>query len=723
MQPVRLPSDMNWIRRIIGMLVLLGLGMGPLLGLPVVRAADVMELDLDSAKELQIVVDREEGQYLGHPSTCLLEDGRTILCVYPKGHGKGAILYRRSTDGGKTWGERLSTPATWATSLETPTIHRVIDSNDRTNLILFSGMYPARLAKSHDDGQTWSELEPLGDWGGIVIMGSVFPIRTGLEHYLAMFHDDGRYFRSKSNAQKPTVFTLYQTLSTNGGFSWAEPTPVYSSSDLHLCEPGAIRSPDGKTLMVLLRENRRVSNSHRITSTDEGRTWSAPVPLPDVLNGDRHTGKYLPDGRLFISYRCVSPKGKTNRFDGDWVAWVGTWNDLLEGGPGEHRNQGQYFLRLKDNLHAWDCAYPGVEVLPDGTIVTVTYGHWATNSNSQPYILAVRIPTGDLDRRANERRANASSSSSANSKANADNQSAPLSGGGIPSWPSSRTLFSEDFEVGSIEDLKQHWSEVSNKDEAVLAFSDDVPAGSTGHRSLRMTAHPGHDTGGHLYVKFKEAVDKVHASFFVKFPGPASHIHHFVTLGGYRPATNWPQGGAGVRPVGDERFTVGIEPTGDSGRSMPPGIWNFYAYWPEMKISADQRYWGNSIRPAEPSWVASNRWQRIDVVMSLNSLSPTNQGLTIGRDGVLGLWVDGQRVFEVKQGVGREAWTGLGFVQSPQSKQGFEGFAWRNHPDLKINFFWLLHYVTVENLRRNGLAQLPAEVPVLFDDIVIRTVD
>ena len=31
-----------------------------------------------------IVVDREGGQYLGHPSTVVADDG-SILCVYPKG--------------------------------------------------------------------------------------------------------------------------------------------------------------------------------------------------------------------------------------------------------------------------------------------------------------------------------------------------------------------------------------------------------------------------------------------------------------------------------------------------------------------------------------------------------------------------------------------------------------------------------------------------------------
>ena len=86
-------------------------------------------------------MDREEGQYLGHPTTVLLEDGQTILAVYPKGHGRGAIVLKRSTDGGLTWTDRRSVPENWATSKETPTIHRVADRQGTRRLILFSGLY------------------------------------------------------------------------------------------------------------------------------------------------------------------------------------------------------------------------------------------------------------------------------------------------------------------------------------------------------------------------------------------------------------------------------------------------------------------------------------------------------------------------------------------------------------------------------------------------------
>lgn len=379
-------------------------------------------IDLNDETFRQTVVDREEGQYLGHPTTVLLEDAKTILAVYPKGHGKGAIVYKRSNDGGITWSNRLPVPDSWLTSLEVPTIYRVADANDRKRLILFSGLYPARMAVSDDDGVTWSELEKLGDWGGIVVMASLIELKTGRGHYMALFHDDMRYFTSdgqnkyaddiKTNQQR--LFTLYKTFSVDGGLTWSTPVEILSRRDMNLCEPGIIRSPDGKKLAVLLRENSRRQNSQIIFSEDEGKTWSAPRPLPNELNGDRHVLRYAPDGRLLVVFRDISPlrfrsdldkqakeRGEVNLSEvakaiglgspteGDWVGWVGTWNDLVKGKKGEYR------IRFKDNIHGWDCCYPGVELLPDGTFVVTTYGHW--EKDKQPYILSVRFTLKETD--------------------------------------------------------------------------------------------------------------------------------------------------------------------------------------------------------------------------------------------------------------------------------------------------------------------------------------
>ncbi|MHC4786026.1 MAG: sialidase family protein [Planctomycetota bacterium] len=237
------------------------------------RGYTIPLVDLAGQRHRQVVVDREEGQYLGHPTTVLLEDGRTLIAVYPKGHGRGAIVMKRSPDGGLTWSQRLAVPENWSTSRETPTIHRVIDPRDGTKrLILFSGLHPIRMAVSADDGRTWSDLEAIGDFGGIVTMASV--VRRTDGRYLALFHDDGRFLRA--GGKRSGGMWVYQTLSTDGGLTWSGPQEIATHPDAHLCEPGVVRSPDGLRLAALLRENSRKHNSFLILSDDEGRTWSAP---------------------------------------------------------------------------------------------------------------------------------------------------------------------------------------------------------------------------------------------------------------------------------------------------------------------------------------------------------------------------------------------------------------------------------------------------------------
>lgn len=358
-------------------------------------------IDLADDRQRQVVVDKEAGQYLGHPTTLLLEDGKTILAVYPKGHGRGAIVYKRSEDGGLTWSERLATPKSWETSLETPTLHRVVDADGKKRVILFSGLFPIRMSVSEDDGLSWSELEPIGIYGGIVAMASLVKLQEP-GHYMALFHDDGRFIiggdsgeegmrnlatRKSSPRGNKWRFTVYQVRSYDGGLTWSVPVPIASEAHLDLCEPGAFRSPDGKQIAVILRENTHKGNSYIIFSDDEGLSWSQPRELPPALTGDRHVAQYTGDGRLFISFRDKLRGSVTHN---DWVAWVGTYDDIVNG------RDGQYRVRLMDNKKTFDCAYPGVEVLPDDTIVTTTYGHW-DSADAKPYIVSVRLKLEELD--------------------------------------------------------------------------------------------------------------------------------------------------------------------------------------------------------------------------------------------------------------------------------------------------------------------------------------
>jgi len=106
------------------------------------------------------------------------------------------------------------------------------------------------------------------------------------------------------------------------------------------------------------------------TSDDEGETWSVPRELPLALRGDRFLSRYAADGQLVIIFRPV-PAGQYrlpwDYPDGYCTAWVGRYEDIVEG------REGVCLIRLLRSHCGADHTYPGLEVLPDGALVATTY--------------------------------------------------------------------------------------------------------------------------------------------------------------------------------------------------------------------------------------------------------------------------------------------------------------------------------------------------------------
>ncbi|QDU83071.1 Sialidase precursor [Planctomycetes bacterium Pla163] len=277
-----------------------------------------------------------------------------------------------------------------------------------------------------------------------------------------------------------------------------------------------------------------------------------------------------------------------------------------------------------------------------------------------------------------------------------------------------RVLFAERFDGSTLDEVLARWTD-HTQDSSVFELVRGGPLdGGDGARVLRVTATPSENTGGHLY-RVVPGVERMYARFCVRYPSDAlGYQHHGVHLGGYEPSTPWPQGGAGSRPAGDDRITVGIEPFAHDGRMAAPGAWSFYCYWHEMKISADGNHWGNGIEPSERLQIPANRWQTVEVMVQLNTPGE--------RDGELALWLDGEPVMHVRAGTPRAHWSGLGFDvldEGDPEAEPFEGFSWRTSAELELNFFQLLHYVTPRALRRAGVTDVEAPVAVEFDHVVV----
>ena len=276
-------------------------------------------------------------------------------------------------------------------------------------------------------------------------------------------------------------------------------------------------------------------------------------------------------------------------------------------------------------------------------------------------------------------------------------------------------VFAEDFESGTLEDVWKRWWKTQPREEKhakAQAFDTDVPAGSAGARSLRMTGTLGQDSGSHLYTVLDPGLEVAHLRFYAKFAQDHGYEHHFVSIGGYRPPTPWPNPRAGTRPAGDDRVAVFVDPVGRYGKFAPPGAWTLYTYWADMKVSADGRYWGNCLSPARPALVPRGRWTCVEVMVRLNDPAKA--------DGELALWVDGKVVLHVRRGVRRGDWSGMGFDLVESGGAEFEGLRLRTSKDLKVNYVWLEHYVDEQAQRQNRVVTEPNRVNrVWFDDVVV----
>ena len=338
-------------------------------------------LDLSAEKWRQVVVESTPGQYLGHPTTVLLADNKTILVTYPLGHGGPSAVLKRSTDGGLTWSDRLPVPDNWSTATNCPCLHQLTGPDGVERLFVIEGNGAMRQSVSLDNGVTWTPFEPNG-LNCVVAPITIVPLSGGrhLAHYQQRVDTDGE-----------RVLTIWQSISLDGGLTWEPERMVAEYAGADICEPATIRSPDGKQLASLMRENARYYNSMLITSDDEGETWSEPVELPASLTGDRHLPRYAPDGRIVMPMRDTAHKSPTR---GDFVAWVGTYDDIV------NLREGQYRVRLLNSPTKMDLGYPGLELLPDGTFVATTYA--VLNEGEKHSVVSVRFTMDDLDKKAAE---------------------------------------------------------------------------------------------------------------------------------------------------------------------------------------------------------------------------------------------------------------------------------------------------------------------------------
>jgi hypothetical protein len=240
------------------------------------------------------------------------------------------------------------------------------------------GGHSGPMAKTADGGTTWQEMPPLG-FRCVMTFSSVVRLNDG--SHLGLYH------RGPADKDRAPLEVL-ATRTADGGLRWSEPVVIAKVEGKNPCEPFCFRSPDGKELCCLLRENTHTGRSLVMSSRDEGQTWTAPGDTPWGLTGDRHMGVFAPDGRLVVAFRDQA-KGSTT--PGHFVAWVGHYDDIKAGRPGDYR------VKLLQSHAGGDCGYPGLELLPDGSILATTYIKYRPGADKQS-VVCTRFSLAETDR-------------------------------------------------------------------------------------------------------------------------------------------------------------------------------------------------------------------------------------------------------------------------------------------------------------------------------------
>lgn len=342
----------------------------------------------EKIKSEKIIAVTSQRGHFHPPVITALKDGELLLS-YREGtdhlgdNGIGVLI--RSSDGGRTWGERTVIVKDDFTDHRIVAITELIDGSllccdsidcsydDKHNYTFrkksdfekYKGLPgPLYLLKSYDRGRTWQKFAgPL--FAGIRSLEVSKPIVQLPDGRLLMpMYYLPENMHGDRDAGLRFVITVQE--SNDAGKTWKQVYEIKDNNPPLTGEHSIVRTKSGRLLSVIRTDRFKLAPGMEqpaviISSDDEGRTWSKPEPVAIPSLGCPPHLLALDDGRVICTYGTRKSPG---------VIGICVSND--EGRTWDTENK----MIVADDLGNWDSTYPSSAQLPDGTIVTAYYNNF-----------------------------------------------------------------------------------------------------------------------------------------------------------------------------------------------------------------------------------------------------------------------------------------------------------------------------------------------------------
>jgi hypothetical protein len=260
-------------------------------------------------------------------------------------------------------------------------------------------------------------------------------------------------------------------------------------------------------------------------------------------------------------------------------------------------------------------------------------------------------------------------------------------------------VWMENFEEGSVNVVTSRYE---SSQSAGMQLVSDVPGKSCGKASMKLTSGNGVNATD-LYKELPGA-DEWFVRWYAKYQAGAPWHHTGVWFGGYNPPTPYANPHAGLKPNGDDRFSMAIEPV--YGVGAPNPRFDTYAYWMQMHSwmdvpSGNTAYYGNAVVNQKSFTADDATWVCLEVHMKLNT------DLASGAGAVLEIWKNDALVQSYTDTTPVGCWIKDKYCPSGADGPECTNYSnlcakpyvpldqqWRSTSSLPLNYFWPQNYIT-----------------------------